>query len=242
MRQRTRGNITAFLSGVILSIMLVMFFSEAAEATSSKPKAPQADAEATSKSYSDADAEADAKALAGASASIGDTAAAASSSNEGNELSVSQNYESGPADIVMVPNNNTEGCLRVFGFSFGNRDGGGGLGIPYRSARCDLEQAADDAFAAGERELGWFWKCHNKSLYKLFKGAGKRKKQRIDACHKKAVGEINNIRTIEQLQASLDFINNERRIERETYKESIERVNQSCEESKDKMMQACVNK
>ncbi len=69
-------------------------------------------------------------------------------------------------DIILVPNNNTERCLRVWGLSFSNTSGGGGIGIPWRSKKCDFEQAADDAFAAGQHKLGWYWKCQNSNLYK----------------------------------------------------------------------------
>jgi len=75
-------------------------------------------------------------------------------------------FEASAPDIVLVPNNNTESCLRVFGIMFSNQQGGGGLGIPWRSKKCDYEQAADDAFAQGEQKLGWYWKCQNPNLYK----------------------------------------------------------------------------
>ena len=95
--------------------------------------------------------------------------------------SQSTTFTSAP-NIVLVPNNNTENCLRVFGLSFANTSGGGGLGIPYRSRKCDLEQSADDAFAQGNLELGWFFKCQNSNTYKTFGRAKARKNQMIDAC------------------------------------------------------------
>lgn len=77
------------------------------------------------------------------------------------------NMDAAPV-VTFVPNNNTENCLRVIGLSFANSSGGGGLGWPYRSKKCDYEQAADDAFAQGQFKIGWYWKCQNKNLYKRF--------------------------------------------------------------------------
>ena len=106
-------------------------------------------------------------------------ASVSSMSDQANSQSV--NYQSAPS-IVLVPNNNTENCLRVIGLSFANTSGGGGLGIPYRSRKCDLEQSADDAFAQGNLQLGWFFKCQNKNVYKTFARSKARKNQMIDAC------------------------------------------------------------
>ncbi len=89
-----------------------------------------------------------------------------STSFEGGDVNNNTTYEASAPNIVMVPNNNTESCLRVFGIMFSNQQGGGGLGIPWRSKKCDYEQAADDAFAQGEQKLGWYWKCQNPNLYK----------------------------------------------------------------------------
>ena len=89
-----------------------------------------------------------------------------STSFDGGDVNNNTTYEASAPNIVMVPNNNTESCLRVFGIMFSNQQGGGGLGIPWRSKKCDFEQAADDAFAQGEQKLGWYWKCQNPNLYK----------------------------------------------------------------------------
>ena len=111
-----------------------------------------------------------------------DASSVASLNNASDQAnSQSTTFTSSP-NIVLVPNNNTENCLRVIGLSFANTSGGGGLGIPYRSAKCDFEQAGDDAFAQGNIRLGWYWKCHNSNLYKQFSRKGAKKGQNIEAC------------------------------------------------------------
>jgi hypothetical protein len=107
------------------------------------------------------------------------TASLANASDQANSQTTT--FTAAPS-IVLVPNNNTENCLRVIGLSFANTSGGGGLGIPYRSAKCDFEQAGDDAFAQGNMRLGWFWKCHNSNLYKQFSRKGAKRGQKIEAC------------------------------------------------------------
>ena len=94
-------------------------------------------------------------------------------------------FEGGAPDIVMVPNNNTAGCQRVYGIMFSSSSGGGGLGYPYRDKDCDFEQAADDASATGQHTIAWYWRCHKKALYKQFNGS---KEQRIEACHQRMLG------------------------------------------------------
>ena len=79
------------------------------------------------------------------------------------------NSESTNTNVVVVPNNNTANCMRVFGLSFGNGDGAGGLGYPHRDKACDFEQAADDAAAIGNHKIAWWWRCHKKNLLKTFK-------------------------------------------------------------------------
>lgn len=79
------------------------------------------------------------------------------------------NSESNNTNVVLVPNNNTANCMRVFGLSFGNGDGAGGLGYPHRDRACDFEQAADDAAAIGNHKIAWWWRCHKKNLMKTFK-------------------------------------------------------------------------
>lgn len=146
--------------------------------------------------------------------------------NEGNSLSV--NSESGPADLVLVPNNNTEKCLRVFGFSFGNRDGSGMFGVPWRSKQCDYKSFAADADAQGNLELGWFWRCHMKSAYKVFKGKDESTETAIGQCQERMMGKVAQARTIEKLRAENEFLQNERRIEREKCSEAKNRITESC--------------
>ena len=100
---------------------------------------------------------------------ISNAAAAASASSQqdqANQQNISSNYEAQAPDIVLIPNNNTENCLRIWGLSFSTTSGGAGIGIPWRSKKCDFEAAADDAFAQGQIKMGWYWKCKNKNLYK----------------------------------------------------------------------------
>ena len=149
--------------------------------------------------------------IATASTSISE-AAGGSAVNEGNSLSVESNYESGPADLVLVPNNNTESCLRVFGFAFGNKDASGMFGIPWRSAKCDYEQAADDAFAAGERDLGWFWKCQNKNLYKRFQSKGEEAKSAIDDCHVRMLATTSKDEVVRKLEERLEAAENRKEV------------------------------
>ena len=96
------------------------------------------------------------------------SASAAASSEQAQDNVQQTTFEGGAPDIVMVPNNNTEPCLRVIGIMFSGTSGGAGIGWPYRSKMCDFEAAADDAFAQGQIDIGWFWKCKNKNLYKDF--------------------------------------------------------------------------
>lgn len=105
-----------------------------------------------------------------------------STSFEGGDSNNTFNTEAPAPDIILIPNNNTERCLRVIGLSFSNTGGGGGIGWPYRSSKCDFEGAADDAFAQGQQSLGWYWKCQNKNLYKKHKTP--------EACHAKMLSML----------------------------------------------------
>jgi hypothetical protein len=92
------------------------------------------------------------------------------------------NSESSNTNVVLVPNNNTAGCMRVYGFSFGNGDGAGGLGVPFRDKACDYELAADDAAAAGEHDIAWFWRCHKKHLWQAYRDRGESEEDAIGQC------------------------------------------------------------
>jgi hypothetical protein len=119
------------------------------------------------------------------------------------------NSESTNTNVVLVPNNNTEGCLRVFGLSFGNSSGAGGIGYPYRSAACDFEQAADDAAAIGDHNMAWFWRCHKKNVWKPFRRPDTTKEQAIEACHARMIQFLDNgtmqrrINELEEQKATL---------------------------------------
>lgn len=96
-------------------------------------------------------------------------AADAVATNEGIEVGGdSYHSESNNTNVVLVPNNNTSNCMRVWGISFGTHEGAAGLGLPTRDASCDFEQAADDAAATGSHKIAWWWRCQKKNLYKTF--------------------------------------------------------------------------
>lgn len=112
--------------------------------------------------------------------SVGDTtamggeggASSSTASNDGVTVESTDNSENNNTNVVLVPNNNTAGCMRVFGISFGTHDGAAALGAPFRDEACDFEQAADDAAARGDHKIAWWWRCHKKNLYKTFKQKG----------------------------------------------------------------------
>lgn len=98
------------------------------------------------------------------------------SSSGGNSLSVEENH---PDDIevevrqlgtlVSQPNNNTSSCIKVWGIASGNKDIQGIFGIPQRDMQCDLDKAANDAFAQNNYLLGWSFKCNMKSIQKMYR-------------------------------------------------------------------------
>lgn len=108
-------------------------------------------------------------------------------SNEG--VSTNINTENNASNVVLVPNNNTESCMRVYGIAFGSDGTSGGLGIPYRSSACDYDQNADDAAATGNHRLAWYWRCHKKNSYKPFR-KGRSKDEAIKACYDQMLGFI----------------------------------------------------
>lgn len=176
--------------------------------------------------------------------SIENGAAAASAVNEGNSLGVETNFNMSSnvaaqaPDVVLIPNNNTERCLRVWGLSFSNTNGGGGLGIPFRSKECDLEAAADDAFSQGNTDLGWMLKCKQKSMKKAF-GGKNWKTSGEAACFSQAMegtGQVTRIHTLEQ---QLTEVLTQRDHELRQYEASKQRITEMCDESKNRMMEAC---
>ena len=169
-------------------------------------------------------------------------AAASAAGGTGGSATMSTHYEAQAPDVVLVPNNNTERCLRVFGLGWSSQDGGGGLGIPYRSAPCDYEQAGDDAAAEGNHSLAWYWRCHKKSLYKTYRDRGESKAQAITDCHDQMAVFTGDKQTISQLQNDLAFIQNERKIEQQHFNDEKARIDKACEESKDRLFAGCVKK
>ena len=169
--------------------------------------------------------------------SIESAAAGGQAINEGNDQSVEFNSvsEARAPDILMVPNNNTEKCLRIFGLSFSTTDGGGGIGFPWRSAACDFEQAADDAFAGGERDLGWFWKCQSKNLYKPFRSKGESKESAMSDCQNRMMQGVSQVQVIAKLKDDLNEMNLLRERELEQYRQSRRR----CEDTTAKLEENC---
>jgi len=200
----------------------------------------QSEATATAESVSGATATSNAEGGAGGDGGAGGSAHA---TNEGVTVDASDHssIENNSSNIVLVPNNNTENCLRVIGLAFGKNGESAAFGWPYRSKKCDFEGAADDAFAAGERELGWFWKCENPNLYKSFRDKGESKDSAKAECLIKMVGGVTAVKTISTLTEQLEFSENERRIARQKHTESSERLTQACNESKDRILESCVN-
>ena len=102
--------------------------------------------------------------------SSSESSSVSGANNEGNSLNVESNYQAGPAEVVLIPNNNTANCQRVYGFGGGNTSGNVVLGVPFRDKTCDLEAAADDAFAQGNLKLGWVFKCKQKNIKRAMGG------------------------------------------------------------------------
>lgn len=128
------------------------------------------------------------------------------------------NSENNSSNVVLVPNNNTESCMRVYGLSFGNKSGAGGIGWPYRSRDCDLEAAADDAFAQGNMDLGWLMKCKQKNMQKAFDGE--------QNCLAAALGKMSMAARIEELEQQRDAVVDECEHQKAVRDEATERCNQ----------------
>lgn len=238
MNARKFDNVMAVFSAILLLIALILATN--ANAWTPKPKPdPAAKQTQTQKQAQSQDQYQGQQQQANSKASS-KSVASSEAVNEGNSLSV--NSEAGPADLVLVPNNNTETCLRVFGFAWGNKDASGMLGIPWRSGKCDYEQAADDAFAAGERETGWFWKCQNKNLYKRFRDEGESRDKAAEDCLARMVGPITMQRQYDALKDDYNFMMNEKKVEREQLQQTIQQTRDDCAESNERVLEACVSK
>lgn len=233
MKQRTTNNLMGFLAGILLIVALALVMGDA---NATNYKKPQAEAEAKAIADASADAAADAAANAVSDATGGNAAADATASNDGNTLNVEgDRVENNSSNVVLVPNNNTESCVRVFGLAFGKNGESGAIGFPWRSAKCDYEQAADDAFAAGERDLGWFWKCQNKNLYKRFKEEGDTDNQAIEDCHIRMLSTTSKDEVVRKLEQRLEAAENLVELQRshkEVCAESLERCQQEAYGSK----------
>lgn len=168
-------------------------------------------------------------------------ASGGSAVNEGIDVNASDNsrIENNSSNVVLVPNNNTENCLRVFGIAWGKNGESGALGVPWRSKKCDYEQAADDAFAAGERETGWFWKCQNPNLYKSFQEKDESKELAKSKCLDSMLGGVHAKQTITSLTNQLETLSEERNFDRQQYTKSQEQLTAACNESKNRILESC---
>ena len=158
----------------------------------------------------------------------------AAANNEGNSLSVESNYESGPADIFMVPQGHTSNCMRTYGISFGDKNGGGGIGWPFRDNSCDFDNEAADAFAAGQHKIGWWWNCQKRSSYKVFKSKGMKKEAAVNACVDKMmdlyyIPEVPKLRDrITVLESQKKTLLEERAFDKERCNEEKNRIVEGC--------------
>lgn len=160
------------------------------------------------------------------------------------DLSDQSRVENNSSNVVLVPNNNTESCLRVFGISWGNGDGAGAFGIPWRAKACDFEQAADDAAASGHLAMAWYWRCHKKNLYKTFRipGVKKSAEQLVTACHDKMSGllEAGSLQAdFETLQKKYDIILAEYQEANQYAVEQRKRLEEACEIRTNRALEAC---
>lgn len=228
-----------FLEVVGFFALTLVFFALCIDAAHATGNNHNDDNPVTVEVEADANANADANAMSDATATAEGGAAAAEASNEGNSLSVESNYESGPADLILVPNNNTEPCLRVFGLAFGNKEGSGMFGVPWRSKQCDYKGYAADADAQGNLELGWFWRCHMKSAYNVFRDKDESVDTAINQCVTQMVGKVELAREVDKLNDLLEFERNERRIERENATTNAEQLKKSCSDSTSRILEAC---
>lgn len=149
---------------------------------------------------------------------------------EGGDTTFNSTNES--SNVVLVPNNNTENCLRIWGISFGTSSASGGIGYPHRSAACDYEQAADDAAAVGDQNLAWYWRCHKRNIRKPFKGKGVSSAQATEACHAKMT-QFMDVGTLamrnSELERRVQILLDEREFDRDR-----------CNEAKDRIMEGCM--
>ena len=200
MKQRTAEGLTAFVAGILAFICIFLFMQQAGATRNNHND----DIDVSQNQHQDQTA------TGGDAVSASDSSSTSSASNDGVQVDASDqsSVENNSSNVVLVPSNNTESCVRVWGIAFGKDGTSGALGIPWRSKRCDLEQAADDAFAGGERDLGWFWKCHNKSLYKAFQSKGESPESAIDDCHTRMLATTSTSDVVRKLEERLQATEN----------------------------------
>ena len=222
-------NILGFFAGLSLVLVLgTCAMGPPANATDRKPQQKQSQDQWQHQGQSQTQQQV---ASANASVSTAATAMGGQAVNDGNSLSVSSEQA---GDIILVPNNNTEKCLRVIGISFGNTDGGGGIGWPYRSQQCDLEAAADDAFAQGDRELGWMLKCKQKNIRKAFGGkTWKQDGERL--CLESALGQVRLEDRLSQLQDEHTALLAKREAEASQCTELVQRGGEALRKCQDRL-------
>ena len=206
MKQKTAEGMMALLAGFMAFVMIFLFMEEAGATYKKDPDPVKVEQYQTQNQGQSQDQTATADQSQTATAEQ-TQAASSSSSNDGVQVG-GDSVENNSSTVVLVPNNNTESCVRVFGLAFGKNGESGALGIPWRSAKCDFEQAADDAFAAGERDLGWFWKCHNKNLYKQFKSKDESVESAIDDCHTRMLASTSTDEVVRKLEKRLEATEN----------------------------------
>lgn len=249
MRIRTK-NTWGLLAAAALTIAAIACFQDAQAGGTTHDKAVttsqqdqgrlQAQGQLQGQQQSAA-AESASSSAASAASTATSTASAAvetSASNEGNSLSVNEKHERSAPPTVLVPNNNTARCIKVYGFSGSNVSGSAMFGWPVRDKDCDFEAAADDAFAAGERSLGWFWKCHEKSLYKPYYN---RQRGQSRAAAQAAATEVCQAAMVQtaDAQAEIDYLHSvidhlHGRIEQ--LGDQAADTQRACREDKDRMM------
>lgn len=232
------GISAAALVAVILGALMIL--AQTAEASNKKPPPPTMEMDQKQlqdqEQYQKTDVD---QSLANTNVLSTSASGSGQATNEGNNTEINSRTENNSTNIVMVPNNNTESCVRVFGLAFGKDGAAGSIGFPWRAAACDFEQAGDDAFAGGERDLGWFWKCHSKNLYKPFRDKGEDAKTAINDCHNRMMNGVTSAQMITMLQEEMDKMREDHEADLASYSERMESQKGRCNESKNRIVEAC---
>ena len=266
MKYQTKCSIEAFVAGILLALALIFATGDAWATKTVPPKTAleqeqrqgqdqgqaQTQAQEQDQTQTQDQAQMQDQTLHNANEIKVETAAAGGAAhNEGNQqdVNISSNYEAGPGDLVLVPNNNTEQCLRVVGLAFGNDDASGMLGVPFRSKQCDFGKFAAAADAQGNIELGWYWRCHMKSAYRVFKSRGKSAETAIEDCHHRMLDELGRKRVLDHLQRRVKELTTERGLlleqvqaDSDNYSRAIKKARQDCSEALERQHQSCQEK